>query len=408
MPTESNTPQSTGTLFGPEMLADPYPIYHHLRAARPVAWIPQLDAWVATSYEAVSAALRNPNLSSERLRRVRQRLAARGLDVLLDERAKSMNFMDPPDHTRLRGLVSKAFTPRVVNEMEGHIRSLINRLLDNVAGRGRMDAIQDLAYPLPVTVIAEMLGIPTEDLDRFKRWSDEISAGLAGDVAALPDAVLRRVLEARNELAEYFRAAVVQRRQSPGRDLLTALVQAEDDGGRLTEDELLSTAVLLLVAGNETTTNLIGNGLLALLRHPEQMKRLWDDPSLVPSAVEEMLRYEGPVQLATRLAKVDLELHGVAIRQGQAVYLVLAAANRDPAQFTDPDRFDVGRIENKHVAFGAGLHFCLGAPLARLEAQLTLHALRERFPNGLRLGAENPEFRNNFNLRGLKALTIVF
>lgn len=408
MTIESNASSPTATLFGPEMLADPYPIYHRLRAATPVAWIQQLDAWVVTSYEAVSSAFRNPNLSSERFRRVRQRLAARGFDVLLDERAKSMNFMDHPDHTRLRGLVSKAFTPRVVNEMEGHIRSIIDRLLDRVAGRGRMDAIQDLAYPLPVTVIAEMLGIPTEDLDRFKRWSDEISAGLSGDVAALPDAVLRSVLEARNELAEYFRAAVVRRRQAPGRDLLTALVQAEDDGGKLTEDELLSTAVLLLVAGNETTTNLIGNGLLAFLRHLDQMRRVWDDPSLVPSAVEEMLRFEGPVQFATRLAKVDLDMNGVAIRQGQAVYLVLAAANRDPGQFPDPDRFDVGRTENRHVAFGAGPHFCLGAPLARLEAQLTLHALRQRFPNGLRLGAENPEFRNNFNLRGLTALEVIY
>jgi cytochrome P450 len=397
-----------GSLFGPEMLADPYSFYARLRAAGPVAWVPQLEAWLVTGYQAVTEGLRDPRLSSERFRRVRDRLAARGLGALLDDRARSMNFLDAPDHTRLRAQVSKAFTPKVVADMEPHIRDLVGRLLDGARARGGLEAIRDLAYPLPVTVIAEMLGVPTEDLDRFKAWSDEISAGLAGDVASLPDAVLRRVLDARNELADYFRAAVARRRQAPGRDLLTGLLRAEEAGTLLTEDELLSTAVLLLVAGNETTTNLIGNGLLALLRHPDQMARVWADPALVPAAVEEMLRYEGPVQFATRLAKVDFEMGGAAIRRGQAVYLVLAAANRDPAQFPDPDRFDVGRADNKHVAFGAGPHFCLGAPLARLEAQLAFRELIRRFPGGLRLGSPSPEYRPNFNLRGLKELPVQY
>jgi cytochrome P450 len=394
-------------LFGPEMLADPYPVYHRLRATQDVCWVAALDAWVVTSYEAVAAALRNPQLSSDRFDRIRQRLAARGLNIAVDDRVKSMIHRDPPDHTRLRGLVNKAFTPRAVEALEGRIREIINELLDAVQPRGRMDVIQDVAYPLPVTVIAELLDIPAADRDRFKRWSDEISVVIGGDAAALPVPVLQRVLAARGELVDYFRAIVAQRRQQPGDDLLTALIQAEENGGRLTEDELYNMAVLLLIAGNETTTNLIGNGLLALLRHPEQQRRLMDDAALVPSAVEEMLRYDSPVQLTTRLAKVDLEMHGTRVAQGQWVYLLLGAANRDPAQFAEPDCFDVGRADNKHVAFGAGPHFCVGAPLARLEAQLVLHALRQRLP-GLRLAAEPVEYRNNFNLRGLKALPVVF
>lgn len=406
MVTEAGQTDDGLKLFGPEMLADPYPVYHRLRATHPVFRVPALDAWVVTSYEAVTAALRNPQFSSDRFPRVRKRLAAKGLDELVDDRVRSMIHMDPPDHTRLRGLVNKAFTPRAVNAMEERIQRLVDELLNAVQGRG-MDMIRDLGYPLPVTVIAEMLGVPTEDRDLFKRWSDEISIVLGGDVTALPAADLRRVAKAREELADYFRAIVARRRREPGDDLLTALVQAEEGGGRLSEDELYSTAVLLLIAGNETTTNLVGNGLLALLRHPDQMWRVWNDPALVPSAVEEMLRYDSPVQLTTRLAKVDLEVHGTKIRQGEWVYLVLGAANRDPAQFPEPDRFDVSRADNKHLAFGAGPHFCLGAPLARLEAQVTLRTLRRRYP-GLRLGTEKPEYRNNFNLRGLKALPVVF
>lgn len=407
MATEAGGTDGGLKLFGPEMLADPYPVYHRLRATHPVFWVPALDAWMVTSYAAVTAALRNPQLSSDRFPRVRERLAPKGLDVLVDDRVRSMIHMDPPDHTRLRGLVNKAFTPRAVDLMAERIQGIVDELLGAVQGRGRMDVIRDLAYPLPVMVIAEMLGVPPEDRDRFKQWSDEISVVLGGDVTALSEAVLRRVVEARNELVDYFRAVVTQRRKEPGDDLLTALVRAEEGGGRLTEDELYSTAILLLIAGNETTTNLIGNGLLALLRYPDQQRRVWDDPELVAPAVEEMLRYDSPVQMTTRMAKVDLEMHGAKISQGQWIYLILAAANRDPAQFPEPDRFDVGRADNKHIAFGAGPHFCLGSPLARLEAQLTFRTLRRRYP-GLRLGAESPEYRNNFNLRGLKALPVVF
>jgi cytochrome P450 len=210
---------------------------------------------------------------------------------------------------------------------------------------------------------------------------------------------------ARAELVDYFRAVTASRRLSPGNDLLSALVQAEEEGGKLSEDELYSTLVLLLVAGNETTTNLLGNGMFALLSHADELRRLWQDPAIVPSAVEEMLRYDSPIQFTTRLAKADVEIHDTKIREGEWLYLVIGAANRDPEQFPDPDRFDVGRAGNKHIAFGAGAHFCLGAPLARLEAQIALRSMRQRFAN-LRLSGDKPEYRNNFNLRGLKALQV--
>jgi cytochrome P450 len=387
------------------MLANPYPFYHRLRATQPVLRVPALDVWIVTTYEGVNGCLRNPRLSSDRFPRARARLESKGLAGMIDDRMKSMIHMDAPDHTRLRSLVNKAFTPKAVDAMEGRIDQIIEELLDAAIQKGSFDLIADLAYPLPVMVIAEMLGVPAEDRAKFKLWSNELSAILAGDPAALPDGILGRVMAARLELVDYFRAIAAVRRVTPGNDLLSALVQAEEEGGRLSEDELYSTLVLLLVAGNETTTNLIGNGMLALLSHGDELRRLSGDPTLVSSAVEEMLRYDGPIQFTTRLAKADLEIHDTKIREGEWLYLVIGAANRDPSQFPDPDRFDVGRAGNKHIAFGAGAHFCLGAPLARLEAQRALHSLSRRCPN-LHLSGEKPEYRNNFNLRGLKALQV--
>ena len=402
----SNDAKPSPKLFGPDMLANPYPVYCRLREASPVCHVPELDAWVVTSYEAVSAGLRNPQLSSDRFPRVRQRLAAKGLDVLATDRVRSMIHMDPPDHTRLRGLVNKAFTPKTVGALEGHIEGIVGELLD-AAPSGRTDLIRQLAYPLPVIVIAEMLGVPAADREKFKHWSDEISIVLAGDLTAIPEATFRRAAAAREELAEYLSVCVADRRRNPSHDLLTTLVQAEEGGGKLTEDELYSTAVLLLIAGNETTTNLIGNGLLALLGSPDQFRLVWDDASRIPATVEEMLRYDGPVQLTSRIATADIDTPGGCIRKGSSVYLVLGAANRDPAQFPDPDRFDITRTDNKHLAFGAGPHFCLAAPLARLEAAVAVRTLRTRYP-GLRLVSGIPEYWNNFNLRGLKALPVEY
>lgn len=395
-------------IFGPEMLANPYPVYHSLRAANPVVRVAQLDAWLITSYDGVSAGLRNPQLSSDRYGRIKQRLGTKGIEIPLEERHVSLIHKDPPDHTRLRGLINKAFTPRAVDAMRDRIQLIVDELIDAAVARGRMDVVEDLAYPLPVIVIAEMLGVPPEDRRRFKDWSNEMSVVFGGDVAALPKELLVRAAEARQELVEYFRTVVARRRAEPGRDLLSALAQVEEGGGRLSEDELYSTAVLLLLAGNETTTNLIGNGVLALLRHPEQMRRVWADQSLVPSAIEEILRYDSPVQLTSRVAKGSVTVHDTTIGQGEGILLMLGAANRDPARFPDPDRFDVGRADNKHVSFGGGPHFCLGAPLARLEAEVVFSTLIRRFPGGLQLGAGEPVYRKNFNLRGLESLPVAF
>jgi cytochrome P450 len=318
-----------------------------------------------------------------------------------------MIHRDAPDHARLRGLVNKAFTPQVVAAMEGHIQSIVNALLDAVSQNGEFDLIESLAYPLPLTVIAGLLGLPTTDREQLKGWSDEIAMFLSGDVGSLSQEQLDRIAKARRELADYLSRIINDRRASPGGDLLSALIDAEEDGGHLSDDELMSTAILLLVAGNETTTNLIGNGMFALLRHPEELRRVWGDLSLVPAAVEEMLRFDSPVQLTNRLAKEDLNIAGTVVKQGQVVYLMLGAANRDPAQFPNPDRFDVTRANNKHLAFAAGAHFCVGAPLARLEARIVVRTLRERYPN-LRLSSDTPRYRENFNLRGLKALNLTY
>ena len=406
MTTEHRESESAArSFFGPELLANPYPVYHLLRLQGPVLWLPALDGWLVTSYEEVSRGLRNPQLSSDRFPRAKERIEARGLRSPLSDRVKSMIHRDAPDHTRLRGLVNKAFTPQVVAAMEAHIQSIVNALLDVVPQTGEFDLIECLAYPLPITVIAELLGLPTKDREQLKGWSDEVAMFLSGDVGSLTQEQLDRIVKARRELADYLASIIGERRANPGDDLLSALIEAEEDGGHLSDDELMSTAILLLVAGNETTTNLIGNGMFALLRHPEEFRRVWDDPALVPSAVEEMLRFDSPVQLTNRLAKEDLNIAGTAVKRGQVVYLMLGAANRDPVQFPDPDRFDVTRANNKHVAFGAGAHFCVGAPLARLEARIVVRTLRERYPN-LRLSSDIPKYRENFNLRGLKALRL--
>jgi pimeloyl-[acyl-carrier protein] synthase len=395
----------SSSFFVPELLANPYPTYHRMRSLNPVLWVAPLDAWVVTGYEQVSQALRHPLLSSDRFGRARQRMEAKGLTAPIDDRVKSMIHMDAPDHTRLRALVNKAFTPQAVSEIEAHIQNIVDEMLASMPPHGEVDLIEHVAYPLPITVIAEMLGVPTTDRERLKQWSDDVALFLSGDVGALTPERLARIVGARREFGEYLRGIIDSHRKSPGHDLLSALIEAEEAGGRLTDDELLSTAILLLVAGNETTTNLIGNGLLALLRHPHEHERIWTDPSLISGAVEEMLRFDGPVQLTNRVAKADLQMGDTVIRQGQWLYLILGAANRDPAQFPDPDRFDVTRPNNKHVAFGAGPHFCVGAPLARLEARIVIRTLRDRYPH-LRLGSDAPVYRENFNLRGLKALRV--
>ena len=393
--------------FLPEVHEDPYPLYQQLRAADPVHRSP-LGFWVLTRHTDVLAVLRDPRMSRDlrRSERMRQLRLSPEVDGLLsgEEAAPSMLFVDPPDHTRLRALVSKAFTPRAVERLRPRVEVIVAELLERVAGAGAMDVAEDLAYPLPVTVICELFGVPEPDRDRFRAWSRALVHLLDPLVAA--DS-LERALQARLALHGYLRELIAERRAHPAGDLLTALIAAEDQGRQLSEGELLSMCVLLLVAGHETTVNLIANGTLALLRHPETLAGLRSGAPLPGSAVEELLRYDSPVQFTSRHATADREIGGRRVRAGETVIAVLGAANRDPAQFPDPDRLDLARAPNRHVAFGGGIHFCLGAPLARVEARIAIGALLARLP-GLELGPEPPVRRDTVTLRGLSSLPVTF
>jgi cytochrome P450 len=391
-------------LFGPEMLGDPYPYYARLRSADPVHWEDQAGGWVLTRYADIVTVLRNPDASSERATASQQRVNPefKAFDEL---RSFAMLNSDPPRHTRLRLLVNKAFTPKTVDGLAPFIRSFVDEALSAAKARGRMDVMADLAFPLPATVIAEMLGVPPEDRVRFKQWSDDSSAAVGNVPSNLSPEVLRKSVAAMEALNGYFRTIIAQRRARPRNDLISALVKAHEEGDRLSDEELLANCRLLLNAGHETTTNLIGNGTLALLNHPDQLKRLRDDPTLMPSAVEELLRYDSPVQFTNRILKANMEIGGKVLRAGQIVLLVLGAANRDPEEFPDPDRLDVGRQDNKHIAFGLGPHFCLGAPLARLEGRIVFEALIHGAP-GIHLDGPPPRHRQNFNLRGLESLPV--
>jgi cytochrome P450 len=387
----------------PEFIADPNPTYRRLRAEDPVHEHP-LGFWVLTRYEDVVASLRDPRMLKEALpdfvaKRLGAQTVAKGSISMLDR--------DPPDHTRLRGLVSKAFTPRVVETLRPHVQDIVNGLLDRVASRGEMDLIEDFAYPLPVIVICEMLGVPVKDQERFKQWGTDMARGL--DTILLPpdSDVAKRSQAARQALAEYFRELIAERRAHPQDDLLSGLVAAEEAGDTLSEDELLSTVILLLIAGHETTVNLIGNGTRALLLDPDQLQRLREHPELIGSAVEELLRFDGPVQRTARIPNADVTIGGRTIKAGELVMTFLAAANRDPAQFADPDRLDIGRADNRHIAFGWGIHFCLGAPLARVEGQIAINTLVRRLPK-LALAGDKADWRFSLTLRGLERLPVTF
>ncbi len=386
----------------PEFVADPYPTYHRLRAEDPVHHHP-LGFWVLTRYEDVVAALRDPRFGKEA---IAEFVAAR-LGTSPPAGRSSMLDRDPPDHTRLRGLVNKAFTPRVVEVLRPHIQQIVDGLLDRVEGDRAMDLIEDFAYPLPVIVICEMLGVPVEDRERFKAWGLDIARGLDGILLPPDSDVPQRSADARHALADYFRELIALRRVAPRADLLSALIAAEEAGDKLSEEELLATSILLLVAGHETTVNLIGNGTLALLRHPDQLRRLRDHPALIAGAVEELLRYDGPVQRTARIPSEDVTIAGRTIAKGELVMPFIGAADRDPAQFPDPDRLDITRADNRHIAFGWGIHFCLGAPLARVEGQIAINTLVQRLPK-LALATDTPEYRQSLTLRGLTRLPVAF
>ena len=390
----------------PDYRADPYPHYRALRERDPIHRSFVVRGWVLSRHRDVVAVLRDPGFSSDernwsRYRRLRARGARAGLPDPYETERASMLRVDPPDHTRLRNLVSKAFTPRAVEQMRPRIESILKELLDPLGTSGTLELVRDFASPLPVTVIAEMLGVPIEDRERFRRWSDEAIRTLGE--SSLEDA--RAGVRAMEELGDYLVEIAEQRRREPRNDLLSSLVAAEEAGDQLSPGELATMGVLLLVAGNETTTNLIANGTLALLRHPDQWALLQREPERIPNAVEEMLRFDSPVQLTSRLVKEDGEQGGRPLRRGEQLVLLLGAANRDPEAFAEPDRLDVTRENVRHLSFGHGSHFCLGAQLARLEATLAFQALVERFP-GLALATDRVEWRPNTVLRGPRALPL--
>ncbi|HET9795127.1 MAG TPA: cytochrome P450 [Thermoanaerobaculia bacterium] len=401
---ESDPSLSLFQLLDPAVLANPYPLYARLRTEDPVHWDPFLHAWVVTRYADVLTVLHD--YSADRTPTPDQ-LAAMGLESLTPIAAvmvRQMLFMDAPAHTRLRGLASVAFSPRRVEVLRGHIQEIADRLIDGAPG-GRMDLIDQFANPLPAIVTAEMLGVPVEDHDRLKRWSADF-AEMLGNFQHNPDRV-PRVLRSVEEMTAYFREAIASQSRAPREGLVRSLLTAEIDGDRLSEEEVIANCIVTMVGGQETTTNLIGNGMLTLLRNPEALERLRSDPSLTPSAVEELLRYESPSQHTARMAPSDRELGGRPIRKRQAVIAVMGAANRDPERFPDPDRLDLSRQPNRHVAFGWAAHFCFGAPLARLEGQIAFDTLLRRLPE-LRLQPGPLEWRENLGLRGLKSLPVSF
>ena len=392
----------------PAFRIDPYPTYARLRAEDPVHQA-EFGALVFSRYDDCMALLRDPRSSSDGRNSTAYKEAIEQGTVdseMLIMEEPSFLFLDPPDHTRLRGLVNKAFTPRVVERLRPRIQTRVDQLLDAAAEQGSLEIIEDLAYPLPVAVICEMLGVPVEDHVTFREWSRQAARSLDPEEALSPEEQEQRrnVIES---FRNYFRGLIAERRKNPQDDLISALIAAEDEGNKLSEQELLSTCILLLIAGHETTVNLIGNGTLALLRHPDQLAKLQGDPSLAQSAVEEVLRYDPPVQFTGRIALEEMEVGGATLQKGQQSVILLAAANRDAAQFPDPDRFDITREGNQHIAFSFGIHFCLGAPLARVEGQIALSTLVRRFDN-LALETEAPEYKENIVLRGLAALPVSF
>lgn len=392
-------------LLEPDVLADPYPLYRALREYSPVMWDPPLHAWVVTSYAGVLEVLHK--FSADRTPAPEQ-LKAMGMDQLEplgQVMVRQMLFMDAPAHTRLRGLCASAFTSRRVDSLRPHIQDIADRLIDRVLGEGTMDLIADFANPLPAIVTAELMGLPSADHQQLKDWSQDF-AGMLGNFQHNPD-LANRALKSVSDMAAYLRDAMKQQAGSPREGLLRALMQASVDGNRLDDEEIVANVIVTMVGGQETTTNLIGNGMLTLLRNPGQLAQLRDDPSIVETAVEELLRYESPSQHTARLAHDDLVLGGQTIRKRQAVMAVMAAGNRDPAQFPDPDRLDLTRAKNRHLAFGWGPHFCFGAPLARIEGQIAFETLLRRLKN-VALAPQCLKWRENLGLRGLEALQITF
>lgn len=392
-------------LLEPAIIADPYPFYRRLREEDPVHWDPFLHTWVVTRYTDVVTVLHK--FSADRTPTPEQ-MNAMGLgaiEPIAQVMVKQMLFMDAPAHTHLRKLCSTAFTPRRVDAMAVQIQDIANQLVDRVAASGRMDVVADFASPFPAMVTAGLLGVPVDDHQQLKAWSADF-AEMLGNFQHNPDRV-GHVLRSVEAMTSYFRDAIARQTRTPRDGLIRSLMDAEVDGARLSEEEIIANTIVTMVGGQETTTNLIGNGMLTLLRQPERLAELRDDPAMIETAVEELLRYESPSQHTARLAPDDLMLGGKLIRKRDAVMAMMAAANRDPERFPDPDRLDLKRQDNRHVAFGWAAHFCFGAPLARMEGQIAFSTLLHRLPE-LALAADKVEWRENLGLRGLKVLPVTF
>jgi cytochrome P450 len=392
-------------LLDPRWRADRSPLFHRMREEAPVSWSPRLAMWFVSRYDDALAVLQSDDHSVDRFARIdpaalRERPDLDALRAILRDWAV---YRDPPDHTRLRALLAQSFTPRQIDQMRSRIQTIVDDLLDRAAERGRVDFVADFAFPLPATVVATMLGVLAGDLEEVKHWSDQIASYIGGAQAGRNN--VRAAHQGLFEACDYFRRLVRARRARPADDVLSLLIAAKERGTQLDEDELVANCVLLLFAGHETTANLIGNGLHNLLSNPDQLEALRRNLELVPSAVEEFLRFDPPVSGTIRIALRDLELRDQKIAQGQQVAVMLAAANRDPRQFRDPDRLDIERRPNRHLAFGYGIHFCLGAALARLEAQIAFRTLLARFRQ-IHAETDEPAWKSQVFFRGLERLWV--
>jgi len=390
----------------PAFLADPYPFYHRLRETAPVFKTP-MGFWLLSRYDDIAASLRDRRFGKDFAGNIQRKYGAdRMKEPAIANLSHTMLVVDPPDHTRLRGLVTKAFTARRVADMRVRIRKLVDEQLDRVADKGEMDVIRDIAHRLPVIVICDMLGIPEDHRAAFLVGSNV--SGRILDPVPMSQEELQQANVGTAMGNAYFDQLCDLRRRDPQDDLTTELVRAEESGDRLTAEELRANIGLLFGAGHETTTNLIGNGLLALHRQRDQWERLKADPGLIPNAIEELLRFDSSVQMTGRATMTDVEIGGVTLPAGESVVQLLGAANRDPAQYPDPDKLDVGRQNIRPMSFGGGIHHCLGAQLARLEGELVFTALIERFPNLELPEKDNPDWRRSFTLRGLNKLPAVW
>ena len=396
-------------LLAPDVLYNPYAYFADLRETDPVHWNERWGGWLILRYDDVVKVLRDhETFSSDRMASLMQELNTQEQEhfsLLIKYFSKWLVFADPPYHTRVRLLINKAFTPTSVEKLRPKTRQIVHELLDQVRLKSNMEFIHDFAFHLPVIVISEYLGVPVEDRELVKEWSDETSRVFF--IRANESDRRERSQQGLEKLLAYFEPLIEERRQHPRDDLISALVRAEERGDLLSHEELLATCTVLLFAGHETTTNLLANGLLACMRHRNQWDLLRQHPSLVRSAAEELLRYDGPVKATFRWARKDTELGGKAIHAGDRMLLILAAANRDPTKYADPDRLDITRSPNPHVALGQGIHVCLGAPLARLEAQEAFLALPHRFPElHLNIDPAQLEYQPTIVARALKTLPV--